>query len=102
MELPNGKWTWKYDKVLRSAGRIGKQQDPEVIEKLWSYIENLQCPTMIVRGDSSDIIATDTADEMVQRIPNGQLAIIENAGHLVTGDNPAGFEKAVTKFIHAV
>ena len=53
-ELPNGKWTWKYDKILRSAGRMGKPQDPEVTKKLWGYIESLQCPTLVVRGDSSD------------------------------------------------
>jgi len=101
-ELPNGKWTWKYDKILRSAGRMGKPQDPEVTKKLWGYIESLQCPTLVVRGDSSDIIATGTADEMVNRIPYGQLAIVEKAGHLVMGDNPSGFEKAVTQFINGL
>ncbi|MDP7628844.1 MAG: alpha/beta hydrolase [SAR202 cluster bacterium] len=98
-ELPNGKWTWKYDKILRSPGRMGRAQDPDMTKRLWGYVENLNCPTLVVRGDRSDIIATDTADEMQKRIPNGKLAIIENAGHLVMGDNPSGFEKAVTKFI---
>ena len=98
-ELPNGKWTWKYDKILRSPGRMGRAQDPDMTKRLWGYVESLNCPTLVVRGDRSDIIATDTADEMQKRIPNGKLAIIENAGHLVMGDNPSGFEKAVTKFI---
>ena len=98
-ELPNGKWTWKYDKILRSPGRMGKTQDPDMTKRLWGYVESLSCPTLVVRGDRSDIIATDTADEMQKRIPNGKLAIIENAGHLVMGDNPSGFERAVTKFI---
>ena len=98
-ELPNGKWTWKYDKILRSPGRMGRVQDPGMTKRLWGYVERLNCPTLVVRGDRSDIIATDTADEMQKRIPHGKLAIIENAGHLVMGDNPSGFEKAVTKFI---
>ena len=98
-ELPNGKWTWKYDKILRSPGRMGRAQDPDMTKRLWGYVESLNCPTLVVRGDRSDIIATDTADEMQKRIPHGKLAIIENAGHLVMGDNPSGFEKAVTKFI---
>ena len=101
-QLPNGKWTWKYDKILRSAGRMGKPQDPEMTKRLWSYVEGLQCPTLVVRGDRSDIIATDTADEMHKKIPNGNLAIVPNAGHLVMGDNPSGFEKAVSEFINSI
>ena len=98
-ELPNGKWTWKYDKILRSPGRMGGTQDPDMTNRLWNYVESLQCPTLVVRGDKSDIIATNTADEMANRIPNGKVAIVENAGHLVMGDNPSGFESAVTQFI---
>lgn len=98
-ELPNGKWTWKYDKILRSPGRMAGTQDPDMTNRLWNYVESLQCPTLVVRGDKSDIIATNTADEMANRIPNGKVAIVENAGHLVMGDNPSGFESAVTQFI---
>ena len=101
-ELPNGKWTWKYDKILRSPGRMGRPQDPEMTNRLWGYLENLQCPTLVVRGDKSDIIATETADNMIGRIPGGKLAIVENAGHLVMGDKPSGFERAVTAFIESV
>ncbi|HCE75403.1 MAG TPA: hypothetical protein DEP04_02145 [Dehalococcoidia bacterium] len=101
-ELPNGKWTWKYDKILRSPGRMERSQDPEMTSRLWGYLENLQCPTLVVRGDKSDIVATETADNMIDRIPGGKLAIVENAGHLVMGDNPSGFERAVTKFIGSV
>ena len=98
-KLPNGKWTWKYDKILRSPGRMAGTQDPDLTNRLWNYVESLQCPTLVVRGDKSDIIATNTADEMANRIPNGKVAIVENAGHLVMGDNPSGFESAVTQFI---
>ena len=70
-ELPNGKWTWKYDKILRSPGRMERSQDPEMTSRLWGYLENLQCPTLVVRGDKSDIVATETADNMIDRIPGG-------------------------------
>jgi len=98
-QLPNGNWTWKYDKALRSANRR-MQQDPAVSERLWGYLESLQCPTLVVKGADSDIIAADTAGSMHERIPNGQLTTVENAGHLVMGDNPSGFEQAVTSFLN--
>lgn len=97
-QLPNGKWTWKYDKRLRAPDRrMGA--DPETVQRLWGYVESLQCPTLVVRGGESDVVALDTAEEMFRRIPNGRLTTVEGAGHLVMGDRPAGFQKAVTEFL---
>ena len=101
-QLPTGKWTWKYDKLLRSAGRMGRKQEPEVTDRLWKYVESLSCPTLVVNGDRSDVIAAGTADQMHKRIPGGKIAIVEKAGHLVMGDNPSGFERAVTTFIQGI
>ena len=96
--LPNGKWTWKYDKRLRSPDRrMGS--DPQATERLWGYVERLRCPTLVVRGEKSDIIALGTAEKMQSRMPNGTLTTVPGAGHLVMGDNPAGFESAVTEFL---
>ena len=100
-QLPNGKWTWKYDKILRSPGRrMGS--DPDMTKRLWGYVESLQCPTLVVRGGNSDVIALDTADGMHKRIPNGKLATVEGAGHLVMGDSPAGFQKVVRNFLSQI
>ena len=97
-ELPSGKWTWKYDRALRSPGRrMGS--DAETEKRLWGYIESLQCPTLLVRGGASDIVAMDTADRMHRAIPNSRIATIEGAGHLVMGDSPSGFQAAVTDFL---
>ena len=101
-QLQNGKWTWKYDKRFRQPGGRRFQQDPQMTERLWGYMESLACPTLVVRGSQSDIIALDTADGMHKRIPNGRLATVENAGHLVMGDNPSGFEQSVTEFLKEI
>ena len=101
-QLPSGKWTWKYDRRFRQPGGRRFQQDPEMTQRLWGYMESLTCPTLVVRGAQSDIIALDTADGMHKRIPNGRMATVENAGHLVMGDNPSGFESAVTGFLSKI
>jgi pimeloyl-ACP methyl ester carboxylesterase len=97
-QLPNGKWTWKYDKVLRSPDRRHRQS-PETTKRLWSYVESIKVPALVVRGADSDVVALETADAMHRRMPNSRLATIERAGHLVMGDNPAGFEQAVRDFL---
>ena len=98
-QLPTGKWTWKYDRALRVGDRR-MAQDAGMTERLWGYLENLTCPTLVITGELSDIIASDTAAMMHERIPNGELATVPNAGHLVMGDNPAGVEVEVTQFLN--
>ena len=97
-QLPNGKWTWKYDRLLRSPQRrLGP--DEETTRRLWRYVDSLKPPTLVVRGAESDMVALETAEAMQRRIPNAKLATVEKAGHLVMGDNPTGFEAAVAQFL---
>ena len=97
-QLPNGNWTWKYDKLLRSSDARWRS-DPGLSDRLWGYVDSLKPPTLVVRGAKSDLIATQTAEDMQRRMPNGHLATVEGAGHLVPGDNPAGFATAVSEFL---
>ena len=97
-QLSNGKWTWKYDKLLRSSEKQA-DPDPTLTKRLWAYLERLQCPTLVVHGAESDIVAQETAEAMCLRIAQGRLATIEKAGHLVMGDNAAGFERAIKEFL---
>ena len=91
-QRPDGKWTWKYDKLLRSPGYSPGSWPAR---KLWDCLARLQCPTLIVRGEQSDIFPTDVLDRMLQVIPQSTSAVVPEAGHLVAGDNPAGFLKAL-------
>jgi pimeloyl-ACP methyl ester carboxylesterase len=102
-QLPDGRWTWKYDPVLRDptrrAQRQSARQDPETRWALW---ERIACPTLIVRGQQSNMLSGDVADKMVERNGNSRLIEIANAGHRVPGDNPPAFEKAVRSFLNEV
>ncbi|MBM3944070.1 MAG: alpha/beta hydrolase, partial [SAR202 cluster bacterium] len=100
-QMPNGKWTWKYDKALRKPGSR-QAATPQETNRLWGYLESLRCPTLVVRGVSSDTISEDIALEMVRRIPRARLAVVPNAGHLVPGDNPSGFLEVLNEFLNGV
>ena len=98
-QLENGKWTWKYDKLLRKHGLPSSTQDSGITDKLWRSVETVICPTLVVTGAKSDIVSKQTLRRMIQRLQNGHESIVNDAGHLVMGDNPSGFEKAVSAFI---
>jgi pimeloyl-ACP methyl ester carboxylesterase len=95
-QLPNGKWTWKYDKALRSPER-GFQASALV--NLWDDVRAICCPTLIIKGEESDILSAASAAKLQGAIPGSKLAVVPGAGHSVMGDNPEGFVTAVREFL---
>ena len=98
-QRPDGKWSWKYDKVLRSPGR---RPGSWTSEQLWECVKLIDCPTLVVRGSNSDIFAEETMDRMQQEIRDCSTVTIARAAHLVQGDNPADFVAAVQELLHRV
>jgi len=98
-QLPNGKWTWKYDKGLRSGER-GFQAS--ALLNLWDDVRLIRCPTLIVKGEESDILAPESAAKLQAAIPGSRLATVPGAGHSVMGDNPAAFVAAVRPFLATI
>lgn len=77
-----------------------RKQEEQFIARQWEALAKLECPTLVVRGAASDILAPDTADRMVEDVlQNGTLAVVPQAAHSVATDNPQGFESAVCAFV---
>lgn len=95
----DGKWSWKYDQLLRTPGR---QSPAWSEEQLWAAVSKIDCPTLVVRGGNSDIFAAATMAEMARVIPHCATVTVPDAGHLVAGDNPADFLAAVRGFLEGL
>lgn len=95
----DGKWTWKYDKVIRSQGR---RESGWSSQQLWECVKRIDCPTLVVRGDRSDVFLEESMQRMQEVIPNCETVTISGAGHLVQGDNPAEFVAATQKLLDRV
>jgi pimeloyl-ACP methyl ester carboxylesterase len=57
------------------------------------------CPTLLIYGLESDILAAEAATSMVSHLAFGSMVDIGRAGHSVPGDNPEAFEAMVCKFL---
>ncbi len=101
-QLPDGSWTWKYDKFLRSPDRDFRRESKDVSDAMWSSLDLLKASTLLVVGEDSDIVSQDVANQMLNRISNSKLVSIPNAGHRVMGDNPVAFQDAITKFLSTI
>ena len=95
-ETTIGRLEWKYDPGLDKLIDAGRPGDASVLWELWAGIT---CPTLIVRGEHSDLLAPETAQEMEARDPNATLVEIPQAGHVVIEDSPAAFRGAVRAFL---
>jgi len=95
--MPDGRWMWKYDQRHR-----GKPADPDAYarrrELLWSAVDAVACPTLVVRGAQSDVFHDEDAERLAGRFQQGRWVRIEGAGHTVQGDNPAGLLVSLREF----
>ena len=95
-QLPDGKLGWKFDPEIREQ-RINGTAAPAA--DLWPALENITCPTLIVRGTETDLLTQETADRMVDTLAQGSMVNIERAGHMVFEDNPSDFIAAVKSWL---
>ena len=105
-ERPDGRFEPKLDPNLRRWRQA--EESPEQLrarsaeetQRLWKALENLPCPTLVVRGAASDVLDADTADRMADDVlEKGTLVVIPRASHSVMLDNPEAFNVALCDFV---
>jgi pimeloyl-ACP methyl ester carboxylesterase len=82
---PDGLWTRHYDLGLAAPF---KTMTPEIAKQsasiLWYAYDAVSCPTMLVRGENSDLLSHEVAVEMTTRGPKVKLVEIPGVGHAPT------------------
>lgn len=63
-------------------------------------LSEINIPTMVIAGREDKLIPVKEAEFMAQTIPNCELKVIEDVGHLVPIENPDFFLKILSDFIN--
>ncbi|MFN8535621.1 MAG: alpha/beta hydrolase [Dehalococcoidia bacterium] len=92
-QLPNGNWTWKYDRYFRDHTIERARPD------LWPFVHELKLPVLIVRGEKSHVMGEEEARVFVDALPDASYVVIPGAGHLVPGDQPDLFSDALRAWL---
>jgi pimeloyl-ACP methyl ester carboxylesterase len=95
-QTPKGQWMWKYDQ--RHRGRVEPGAYDRRRDLLWDAVGKVTCPTLVVRGAQSDVFHDEDAARLAAALARGRWVRVENAGHTVQGDNPAGLLTELRKF----
>ena len=51
---------------------------------LWSTWSKVPCPVLVIRGEQSDLLLADTAEQMTTSGPGAELAVLAGMGHAPT------------------
>lgn len=95
--LDDGRWTWRYDRALRSGGGSNLPR-PDAAQQ-WSLIPRVTAPTLLVRGELSDVLSIEDAQRMTEEMPDCRLVTVTGAGHSVPLDRPDGFLEAIRSWL---
>ena len=99
-QMPDGRWMWKYDQ--RHRGKVDPTARDRRRDLLWSAVDKVECPTLVVRGAQSDVFHDEDAERLAARLRRGRWVKIEGAGHTVQGDNPAGLLVSLHAFLDEI
>jgi pimeloyl-ACP methyl ester carboxylesterase len=75
----DGTWRAHYDPRIAEPRMV-----PEKDLDLWQLYDAVRCPTLLLRGELSDLLSRDTAREMTRRGPKAKVAEIRGVGHAPT------------------
>jgi pimeloyl-ACP methyl ester carboxylesterase len=96
------RWYWHWDPQFIS----GKAKfppfevtDPERMSRAVEAILRSGVPMLLVRGQVSDLVSQERADEFLARFPQVEFTDVRGAGHMVAGDRNDIFAEAVLGFL---
>ena len=72
----NGTYALHYDPAI---GDVFTEEMPDV--KLWDVWDNVRCPTLVLRGEHSDVLTRETAQRMTRSGPRAELVEFPGVGH---------------------
>jgi pimeloyl-ACP methyl ester carboxylesterase len=93
----DAQWRHLTEAWVRRAGdgRYRARYDPRIAEpyraampkgdlEMWAVYDAVRCPTLVLRGERSDLLLAPTAAEMARRGPKAKVVEIPGVGHAPT------------------
>ena len=102
LRLRDGRWYWHWDpKFIDGTSALPPIEVTEV-DRMHAAVEAILrngVPMLLVRGQMSDLVTKEKADEFIARFPEIDFVDVGGAGHMVAGDRNDHFAGAVVEFL---
>ncbi|MBV8179104.1 MAG: alpha/beta hydrolase [Mycobacterium sp.] len=96
------RWYWHWDPKFISDASSAPSEVADV-DRMNAAVEAILAggvPMLLVRGQMSDLVSQDSADEFLARFPEVEFVDVRGAGHMVAGDRNDVFADAVLDFLN--
>jgi pimeloyl-ACP methyl ester carboxylesterase len=81
----DGQWVRNYDLRLAHAIKSATLESVRQAEvMLWTAYDAITCPTLLIRGETSDLLSAEVAQAMTRRGPKASLVELPGVGHAPT------------------
>src|SRR5262245_60007895 len=94
-ELPDGRWTWRYDRRFAEGAPV-----PEIdFGAIWEHVSRVRCSITLLRGALSPVVGDEDVAELQRRQPKADVRTVPGAGHSIQGDRPLELASILTKLL---
>lgn len=96
------RWYWHWDPKFISDNASSPPLEVADVERMHAAVETIlagDVPMLLVRGQMSDLVSQERADEFLDRFPQVEFVDVGGAGHMVAGDRNDVFADAVLDFL---
>lgn len=96
----DGRYRWHWDPRILGAGNLNHKEGGEAhADPLSEAAGQLRIPTLLVRGQLSDIVSEEGVKHFLEIVPHAEYVDVSEAGHMVAGDSNDLFTDAVIRFL---
>lgn len=91
----SGRWHWHWDPAMLPMA----EQSDRLQGRLKTAAKKLQLPTLMVAGESSELIGKEHVEEFRELVPHARFEQVAKARHMVAGDSNEQFLAAIRPFL---
>lgn len=98
----DGRWYWHWDPKFIDGTAARPPIEVTEVDRINAAVEAILAggvPMLLVRGQVSDLVTRERADEFLERFPAVEFVDVAGAGHMVAGDRNDLFADAVVSFL---
>lgn len=97
---PDERLYWHWDPRLMADGARADVQ--RLQQRLEAAASKVRVPTLVLRGEHSEIVSADGVDALLALMPGARAADVGGARHMVAGDENNAFNAAVLGFLDGI
>jgi pimeloyl-ACP methyl ester carboxylesterase len=96
------RWYWHWDPKFISETASLPPMELHDVDRMHAAVEAIladDIPMLLVRGQMSDLVSQERADQFLARFPRVEFVDVCGAGHMIAGDRNDVFADAVLDFL---